>query len=70
MFAMDALFGLPRKKSAGKSYRNPLHDEFFCDQSPVDQYVAESDKPKISSQACKLTLKGSLFNCTLFKGVQ
>lgn len=42
VFAMDALFGLPRKKSAGMSYRGPLHaDLFFYQQSSVDQYVAE-----------------------------
>lgn len=43
VFAMDALFGLPRKKSAGTSYRNPLHEElFFCEQLPVDEFVEES----------------------------
>lgn len=44
---MDALFGLPRKKSAGVSHRDPLFNElFFCDQSVVDQFVAESERPK------------------------
>ena len=43
MLAMDAVFGLPRKKSAGVSYRGPLHEElFFCSQSPVDEFVNES----------------------------
>lgn len=38
---MDALFGLPRKKAAGKSHRNPLHGSiFFGDQSSVDEFVA------------------------------
>ena len=46
-YAMDALFGLPRKKSAGVSYQDPLHvDLFFCDQSSVDQFVAESKSTK------------------------
>ena len=45
MFAMDALFGLPRKRSAGLSHRDPLHGElFFYEQSSVDQFVAESAK--------------------------
>lgn len=38
---MDALFGLPRKKSAGCSYRDPLHGQlFFAQQNLVDEYVA------------------------------
>lgn len=44
---MDALFGLPRKKSAGCSYRGALHkDLFFCEQSAVDEFVACSEKTK------------------------
>ena len=44
---MDALFGLPRKKSAGTSYREPLlKDVFFIDQSLVDEFVADSGKQK------------------------
>lgn len=44
---MDALFGLPRKKSAGSSYRGALHGAlFFCDQSSVDEFVAGSEKTK------------------------
>ena len=50
MFAMDALFGLPRKKLAGISYQDPLHgDLFFCDQLAVDQFVAESKQLKPTS---------------------
>ena len=38
---MDALFGLPRRKLAGESFRNPLHGHvFFGDQESVDEYVA------------------------------
>ena len=47
---MDALFGLPRKRSAGKSLRDPLHGKiFFGDQNEVDQFVAahESQKKKV-----------------------
>ena len=44
---MDALFGLPRKKSTGVSYQDPLLGSlFFGDQSNVDQFVAESSKTK------------------------
>ena len=44
---MDALFSLPRKKSAGVSYQDPLLGSlFFGDQSNVDQFVAESSKTK------------------------
>ena len=38
---MDALFGLPRKKSAGVSHRDPLlKDVFFYDQLEVDRFVS------------------------------
>ena len=44
---MDALFGLPRKKSAGISYQSPLYgDLVFLDQSAVDQYVMDYSRPK------------------------
>ena len=47
---MDALFGLPRKKAAGISHRDPLHqDLFFCQQSDVDVFLAESAQQKASS---------------------
>ena len=47
IFAMDAIFGLPRKKSAGTSFRAPLHKElFFEDQSAVDQFIAEDSTRK------------------------
>ena len=43
VLSIDGLFGLPRKKSAGKSYRNAVHGGlFFCNQSNVDQFVNES----------------------------
>ena len=52
--AMDAVFGLPRKKSAGISHRDPLHEDlFFCQQSTVDQFVAENDqKRNVSTVSC------------------
>ena len=47
---MDALFGLPRKRSAGISYKEPLLGNiFFGEQASVDQFVAESNKSKSMS---------------------
>jgi hypothetical protein len=46
---MDALFGLPRKKAAGCSYRGALHkDLFFHEHSFVDEFVAYSEQAKHS----------------------
>ena len=40
MISMDAIFGLPRKKSAGRSFRQPLHGRlFFENQDDVDEFV-------------------------------
>ena len=40
MISLDAIFGLPRKKSAGRSFRQPLHGMlFFENQDEVDQFV-------------------------------
>lgn len=37
---MDGIFGLPRKKAAGISHREPVHGPlFFCDQHSVDEFV-------------------------------
>lgn len=45
--SFDALFGLPRKKSAGKSFRPPLDgDLFFGDLYAVDDFVAVSEHAK------------------------
>ena len=47
VYAIDALFGLPRKKAAGISYREPLlGNVYFGNQSAVDQFVNESGKAK------------------------
>lgn len=47
VYAIDALFGLPCKKSAGVSYREPLLGNlYFGNQSTVDQFVNESGKAK------------------------
>lgn len=40
---MDGLFGLPRKKSAGRSHREPLHGHlWFSNQTEVDEFVAQN----------------------------
>ena len=40
IYAMDALFGLPRKKAAGVSYRPAVQGHlFFVEQSCVDEHV-------------------------------
>jgi hypothetical protein len=41
VYALDALFGLPRKKAAGCSYRPAILGKlFFCDQVSVDEFVS------------------------------
>ena len=41
--SMDGLFGLPRKKSAGSSFRDAIHGHlFFGEQAVVDEYVASA----------------------------
>ena len=47
---MDALFGLPRKKSAGNSVCPPLTGNlFFDDQTAVDEYVLIHSKTKLAA---------------------
>lgn len=58
-YAMDALFGLPRKKAAGQSYREPLHGKLcFHDQLAVDEFVAQSKQ----SKRVKNVIANQLFN--------
>lgn len=46
---MDALFGLPRKKSAGKSVREPVHGHlFFKEQQSVDEFVESAPSRRTS----------------------
>ena len=48
VYAMDGLFGLPRKKAAGVSYKAPLLGSlFFGEQSDVDQFIADNTKSKV-----------------------
>ena len=63
-----ALFGLPRKKSAGVSYREPLLGSlFFGDQSTVDHFVAESSKTKPESRVSSFCV---LLKHVLLAGMQ
>ena len=52
--SMDALFGLPLKKSAGISYRDALHGHlFFGQQEMVDEHVAlASQKYRKEPKVC------------------
>ncbi len=57
IYSLDALFGLPRKKSAGNSYRPPLHGHLsFIDQAEVDEYVASSHSNHKERQQVSLLL--------------
>ena len=39
---MDALFGLPRKRSASTSHRNPLYNNlYFLQQNEVDEFIQQ-----------------------------
>ena len=57
MVSMDGLFGLPRKKSAGKSHREPLHgDLYFKDQHAVDEYVASATSGKMKDKVTSISI--------------
>ena len=48
ILSMDALFGLPRKHSAGHSCREALHGHiFFVDQASVDEFVQSTALDKM-----------------------
>jgi len=62
--SMDALFGLPRKKSAGKSFRQPLHGMlFFDDQDEVDAFVESA--PRSKKQMDRVCIMESQINVML-----
>ena len=53
IISMDALFGLPRKKSAGYSHRDALHGHlFFKNQQSVDEHVANASSSKSTDRVC------------------
>ena len=52
---MDAVFGLPRKKSAGLSYRDPVNGRLlFYNQATVDEYVSTYQTSKQIQQEVKM----------------
>ena len=62
ILSMDALFGLPRKKSAGVSHRDPLlKDVFFYDQLEVDRFVSENECGKGNQMVSMLFLTCCLY---------
>ena len=64
IYAMDALFGLPRKKAAGVSYRPAVQGHlFFVEQSCVDEHVAGAKAQKMMANVC-LFLQLLLSVCT------
>ena len=67
VFSMDALFGLPRKKLAGSSYRDALHgDLFFGSQAEVDEHVASYKNQKIDNVSVIILTKGYTSQINLF----
>ena len=49
VLSIDALFGLPGKKAAGQSVREPIHGHlFFGDQTSVDEFVSAATYAKQS----------------------
>ena len=51
IYAMDAVFGLPRKRSAGLSYRDPVNGHLlFYDQAILDEYVSTYQTTKQNSK--------------------
>ena len=55
-------FGLPRKKSAGVSHRDPLlKDVFFYDQLEVDRFVSENECGKGNQMVSMLFLTCCLY---------
>ena len=64
MYALDALFGLPRKRAAGVSHRPALHGNlFFCNQESVDEFVTEENDMKQNFQV--VTLHCFTYMCTV-----
>ena len=64
MYALDALFGLPRKRAAGVSHRPALHENlFFCNQESVDEFVTEENDMKQSFQVVTLHTCAQSYAC-------
>ncbi len=55
--SVDALFGLCRKKSAGKSVREPLSGTLmFANQKVVDEFVSNYFKQKVKQGANSVSI--------------
>ncbi len=51
IISMDAVFGLPRRKNAGRMFKESLHGHlWFADQTDVDTYVKFSQSRKSEKQ--------------------
>jgi hypothetical protein len=61
VLSMDALFGLPRKKSSGTSYGDAIHGHyFFEDQCMVDEFVSLApSRKKKDVKVCFIMTIGS-----------
>ena len=69
VYSLVALFGLPRNKSAGKSFRQPIHGKlFFCDQDSVDEFVNNSQTIKISAKVAQILFQYQIFSfCMIYR---
>ena len=72
MYAIDGLFGLPRKKAAGVSHRKALQGHlFFCNQEDVDEFVGKSSnsksRPKVGTEAMTLQYTKYMYIKSFFK---
>ena len=58
IISLDALFGLPRRKLAGKSYRDALHGHlWFADQEKVDIFVETAQKTSAKHEKVSIEVK-------------
>ncbi|XP_028412340.1 uncharacterized protein LOC114535157 [Dendronephthya gigantea] len=69
--SFDACFGLPRKKAAGSSVREPLHGgTFFSNQEKVDNFVdSYPTQPKVSKDCNDFKAGDVLRSRTQFKAL-
>ena len=64
--SIDGLFGLCRKKKAGKSVRDPLHnDRLFKNQANVDDFVARY--PKLSNEQTMVHMHKDASTCFILR---
>ncbi len=52
-YQIDVWFGLPKRKDAGESHRDALHEPlWFCDQGDVDEFVNLIKEPINKFDVC------------------